>query len=89
MKNNSSKTRWLAIAAGIVLGLMIRSGAVAAPDNPQCTCWYDGFDDGSEFPPEKIREAEHYAACAKQGNQSPFEAGFNAVHSGKERKCPL
>jgi len=89
MKSITSKSRWLAAAVIVVFGLMTRSGALAAPDSPQCGCWFDGYDDGSEYPMEKIREGEHYEDCKKQGNQSPYEQGFTAGHGRKERKCPL
>ena len=89
MNRQSSKIRWMAAAAGIVLGLMTRSGALAAPEDPRCTCWYDGYEDGTEFPSTQIREAEHYAACQKKGNQSSYEDGFTASQGHKKRKCPL
>jgi hypothetical protein len=89
MKSKFSIARWAATAAGIALGLMIRSGASAAPGDPECTCWYDGYEDGLEFPLAEITQAEHYSYCAKLGFQSPYEEGFTAAKGRKQRKCPL
>ncbi|GEM_PF-2600610 len=88
MKSKASSTRW-ATAAALVLGLTAAPGTIAAPDDSRCTCWYDGYEDGTEFPPAKIKEAEHYAECAKKGEQSLYEDGFTAGTGHKDRKCPL
>jgi hypothetical protein len=53
-----------------------------------CECWYNGFEDGSEFTWGTRFQSEYYEVCKSSGRLKPYEDGFHAQEERAERRCP-